>query len=236
MMFHYKAGLSQVEGRLVEFKNQEIKYYEKIRVLKFKVESRANCIESLTKELEELKKEKEGLDTKLTGYLTTSKDLDNLIRSQKFVKNKEGLDDIIIDYTRPSLSVESNPNGLQNNSSYVFKIGESTGSILSKPAGESKKLESFEIPTIRQQLCEKNKACFNCGDFDHLSYDCGLWVKKGRACPKNNYTHKRTKLEDSVRTKRSKGSKSTEVVDYILQVKKKLLTKKLEDSEAEHQV
>nr|GFA52376.1 hypothetical protein [Tanacetum cinerariifolium] len=45
-----------------------------------------------------------------------------------------------------------------------------------------------------QQLGEnfviKNKACFNCGHFDHLSYDCGLWVKKGRTCPKNNYTHK----------------------------------------------
>nr|GEV78803.1 reverse transcriptase domain-containing protein [Tanacetum cinerariifolium] len=38
------------------------------------------------------------------------------------------------------------------------------------------------------------------------------------------------KLEDSVRTKRSRGSKSTKVVDYILQVKKKLLTKKLKDS------
>nr|GEU30194.1 hypothetical protein [Tanacetum cinerariifolium] len=35
--------------------------------------------------------------------------------------------------------------------------------------------------------------------------------------------------------KKSRGSKSTEVVDYILQVKKKLLTKKLKDSEAEHQ-
>nr|GEU52179.1 hypothetical protein [Tanacetum cinerariifolium] len=35
---------------------------------------------------------------------------------------------------------------------------------------------------------------------------------------------------------RSRDSKSKEVVDYILQVKKKLLIKKLEDSEAEHQV
>nr|GEY20266.1 hypothetical protein [Tanacetum cinerariifolium] len=45
-----------------------------------------------------------------------------------------------------------------------------------------------------------------------------------------------TKLEDSVRTKRSRGTKSKEMVDYILQVKKKLLIKKPEDSEAEHQV
>nr|GEY34104.1 hypothetical protein [Tanacetum cinerariifolium] len=229
MLFHYKAGLSQFEAGLVEFKNQEIKYYEKIRVLEFKVESRANCIKSLTKELEELKKEKEGLDTKLTGFLTASKDLDCLIESQKSDKNKE--DDTITDYTRPSHSVESNPNGLQNNSSYVSKIGESTGSILSKLAVKfvkaadctevkTNKVEAARKSSVRyaemyrrkskspnvrenqrnwnnlksQQLGNnfvmKNKACFNCGDFDHLSYDCGLWVKKGRACPKNNYTHK----------------------------------------------
>nr|GFB00540.1 hypothetical protein [Tanacetum cinerariifolium] len=39
-----------------------------------------------------------------------------------------------------------------------------------------------------------------------------------------------TKLKDSVRTKRCRGSKSKEVVDYKI----RLLTKKLEDSEAEH--
>nr|GEW65142.1 hypothetical protein [Tanacetum cinerariifolium] len=44
------------------------------------------------------------------------------------------------------------------------------------------------------------------------------------------------KLEDPVRTKRSRGTKSKEMVDYILQVKIKLSTKKLEDLEAGHQV
>nr|GEX38951.1 hypothetical protein [Tanacetum cinerariifolium] len=111
---------------------------------------------------ETLKKEKEGLDSKLTGYKSSSKDLENLLESQRSDKNKEGLgysavhpppaqvypppkndmswtgllefaDDTITDYTRPSPSVESNPNDPQNNSSSVFEIGESTGSILSKP-------------------------------------------------------------------------------------------------------
>nr|GEY45633.1 hypothetical protein [Tanacetum cinerariifolium] len=35
----------------------------------------------------------------------------------------------------------------------------------------------------------RNRACFNCGHFDYLSYDCGLGVKIGRSSPKNNYTH-----------------------------------------------
>nr|GEV79257.1 hypothetical protein [Tanacetum cinerariifolium] len=130
MLFHYKLALAQVEARLAEHRNQKVKYCEKIRVLKFKTESRANCIESLTNELELIKKEKEGLDSKLIGFQTASKDLDNLLESQKLDKNKEGLgysavppptqvysppkkdlswtglpefaDDTVTDYSRPS--------------------------------------------------------------------------------------------------------------------------------------
>nr|GFC63816.1 hypothetical protein [Tanacetum cinerariifolium] len=91
MIYHYRLGLSQVEARLVEHRNQKVKYYEKIKVLEFKVESRANCIKSLTKELELIKKEKEGLDSKLAGFQIASKDLDSLLESQRLDKNKEGL-------------------------------------------------------------------------------------------------------------------------------------------------
>nr|GEY69798.1 hypothetical protein [Tanacetum cinerariifolium] len=127
--------LSQVKGRLVEQKERELKYCEKIRVLEFHNESRANCIEILKKELELIKKENEGVDGKLEGFLTASKDLDNLIESKRSDKNKEGLgysvvppplaqiysspkkdlswiglseftDDTITDYSRPSPAIE----------------------------------------------------------------------------------------------------------------------------------
>nr|GEZ97959.1 hypothetical protein [Tanacetum cinerariifolium] len=42
-------------------------------------------------ELEKIKKEKEGLDSKLTGFESASKDLDTLLGSQRSDKNKEGL-------------------------------------------------------------------------------------------------------------------------------------------------
>nr|GEV49504.1 putative ribonuclease H-like domain-containing protein [Tanacetum cinerariifolium] len=54
----FKAWLAQVEARLAEHKNQDLKYCKKLRILEFKTESRANCIQSLTKDLELLKKEK----------------------------------------------------------------------------------------------------------------------------------------------------------------------------------
>nr|GEV60912.1 hypothetical protein [Tanacetum cinerariifolium] len=68
MLYHYKLGLLQVEGRLVEFKNQELKFCEKIKGLEFSVECKTNRIENLTNDLETLKKKKEGLESKLTAH------------------------------------------------------------------------------------------------------------------------------------------------------------------------
>nr|GEX33963.1 hypothetical protein [Tanacetum cinerariifolium] len=84
-------SLSQVEARLIEFKTQEIKLCEKIRGLEFDVKVKNNKIKNLMNELEQVKKEKDGLDSKLTGFESTSKDLDTLLGSQRSDKNKEGL-------------------------------------------------------------------------------------------------------------------------------------------------
>nr|GEZ70780.1 hypothetical protein [Tanacetum cinerariifolium] len=122
-----KACLSQVEARLVEFKNQEVKFCEKIRGLELKVEFKTETIEYLTNQLESLKNEKEVLPPPLAQvYYPPKKDM-SWTRLPKFAN------DTITDYTRPSSSVESNPNDLQNSSSSAFENGESIGSILSKP-------------------------------------------------------------------------------------------------------
>nr|GFA67517.1 hypothetical protein [Tanacetum cinerariifolium] len=97
-------------------------------------ESKITLIHS--KKLETLQQEKEGVDGKLAGLFTASKDLDNLIESQRSEKNKEGLgytavpphtaqlylslkknlswtglsecaDDTVTDYSRPPPTVES---------------------------------------------------------------------------------------------------------------------------------
>nr|GEZ90845.1 hypothetical protein [Tanacetum cinerariifolium] len=89
----------------------------------------------LTNKLDELKKEKERLDSKLTGFQSASNDLDTLLGSRRSDKNKEGLgysvvpppaqvyspskkdmswtglpefaNDTITDYSRPSPSIET---------------------------------------------------------------------------------------------------------------------------------
>nr|GEW16577.1 hypothetical protein [Tanacetum cinerariifolium] len=96
-----------------------------------------------SKKLETLKEEKERVDGKLAGLLTALKDLDNLIKSQRSDKNKDGLgysvvppppaqlylspkkdlswtglpecaDDTVTDYSRPSPTVESTSGDDQN--------------------------------------------------------------------------------------------------------------------------
>nr|GEZ12641.1 ribonuclease H-like domain-containing protein [Tanacetum cinerariifolium] len=159
---HKASSFSQVESRLAELRNQELKYYEKIRVFEFKSESSADCIESLKKELELIKKEKDGLDTKLTGFQTASKDLDSLLESQRLDKNKEGLgynavspppaqiysppkkdiswtglpecaDDTVTDYSRPAPTIESFPDDAQNRNPSVTETEASPSIISPKP-------------------------------------------------------------------------------------------------------
>nr|GFA87847.1 hypothetical protein [Tanacetum cinerariifolium] len=136
MIYHYKLELAQVESRRVEYKEREVKYIEKIRTLEFYDKGKMECIETLKKDLETLKQEKEVVDGKLAGLLSASKNLDNLIKSQRSDKSKEGLgytvvpppvaqlylspkkdlswtglpecaDDTVTDYSRPSPTVES---------------------------------------------------------------------------------------------------------------------------------
>nr|GEU96546.1 hypothetical protein [Tanacetum cinerariifolium] len=145
-----KDSLAQVESRLVEYKEREGKYCEKIRTLEFMNESNNECIEILKKKLETLKEEKEGVNGKLAGLITASKDLDNLIGSQRPDKNRDGLgyhsvppplaqlylspkkdlswtglpecaDDTVTDYSRPTPTVESTSDNDQNRNPSVSK-------------------------------------------------------------------------------------------------------------------
>nr|GEY16348.1 hypothetical protein [Tanacetum cinerariifolium] len=179
MIYHYKLRLAQVESRLVEHK-----YYEKIRGLELEVEFKTNSLEHLTKELETLKKEKEGLDGNLAGFQTASKDLDSLLESQRSDQNKDGLgysdvspplpqiysypkkdmswtclsefaDDTITDYSRPSPTIESNTDDTKRNS-YVSKTRESPSIITSKPA--IKFVKATERPTTDKVETAKKPA------------------------------------------------------------------------------
>nr|GEY08306.1 ribonuclease H-like domain-containing protein [Tanacetum cinerariifolium] len=260
MIYHYKLGLAQVESRLVEHKDREIKYCEKIKGLEFRTESNNDCIEILKKKLKILKKEKEEVDGKLAGFLTASKDLENLIESQRAYKNKDELgysvvppppaqiyssskkdlswtglpefaDDTVTDYSRPSPTMESTSGDDQNRNPSISETEVSPSSITPKPfikfvkasdspteskidkAEKAKKSpvkyaeqyrKTNKKPNVRENqrnwnnlkshqlgpdFVMKKKACFNCGDFNHLAYDCRKRVKRGTSRHQDD-THK----------------------------------------------
>nr|GEZ78098.1 hypothetical protein [Tanacetum cinerariifolium] len=166
-IYHYKLAVAQLEGRLVEYKEREVKYIEKIITLEMYRASNLKCIKTLNKELEELKLEKDGLDGKLAGLLKASKNLDNLIESQRSDKVKEGVgynavpppaadlylspkkdlsltglpefvDDTITDYSRPSSTVASTSAEGQNKDS-------STSEDVASP-NTPKPFVNFETP------------------------------------------------------------------------------------------
>nr|GEX14608.1 hypothetical protein [Tanacetum cinerariifolium] len=139
----------------------------------------------------------------------------NMLFHKAGLSQVEGLpefaDDTITNYTRPSPSVESNPNDLQNSSSSASENGESTAKsdkkeTVRKPSVKYAKL--YRKPTKRsnvrgnqrnwnnlksQQLGNNfvmKKACYNCGGIDHLSYDCGKRVDHRSSWAKNSNTHK----------------------------------------------
>nr|GEW79240.1 hypothetical protein [Tanacetum cinerariifolium] len=129
-----KLGVDQLEGRLVEYKEREVKYIKKIRTLEIYRESNPESIKILNNEVETLKEEKDMVDGKLARLLKSSKDLENIIESQRSEKVNEGvgynavplpaadlylslkkdlswtglpkfMDDTVTDYSRPSPTV-----------------------------------------------------------------------------------------------------------------------------------
>nr|GFA96046.1 hypothetical protein [Tanacetum cinerariifolium] len=90
-IYHYKLAVAQLEGRVVEYKERDVKYIKKIRTLEMYRESNLKCIKTLDKGLETLKQEKDVVDGKLARLLKSLKDLESLIESQRSDKVKEGV-------------------------------------------------------------------------------------------------------------------------------------------------
>nr|GFC41296.1 hypothetical protein [Tanacetum cinerariifolium] len=127
------------------------------------IASNLESIKILKNEIETLKEEKDVVDGKLARLRKSSKDLKDIIESQRSDKVKEGVgynavpplaadlyhspkkdlswtglpefaDGTITDYSRPSPTVESTSAEGQNKHSTTAENGESTDSILSKHA------------------------------------------------------------------------------------------------------
>nr|GEZ29544.1 hypothetical protein [Tanacetum cinerariifolium] len=186
---------------LAEHRNQELKYCEKIRVLEFKTNSRANCIESLTKDLEVLKKEK--------GYSVVPPLPAQVYSPPKKDMSWTGLpkfkDDTVTDYSRPAPTVESSPDDAQNKNPSVTATEASPSIISPEPfikfvkANDSltksktdkvktakkppvKYAEQYRKPTKKTNGSSQNniddKGYWNSGCSRHMTDECMLWHRR----------------------------------------------------------
>nr|GEV06782.1 hypothetical protein [Tanacetum cinerariifolium] len=140
-----------------------------------------------------VKKEKESLDNNLTGFGNASKDLDNLLGSQRSDNNKEGLGYSTV--PPPSAQIYSPPKKdlswtglLEFVDDTVTDYRRPTPSL--KVRGNQRNWNNLKSQQLGKDFLMQNKACFKCGYFDHLASNCGVRVDNGETWPKDNYTHK----------------------------------------------
>nr|GEW72169.1 hypothetical protein [Tanacetum cinerariifolium] len=135
-----KAAKRSTTNKVETIKKPSVRYVELYRKPSKKYTVRGN--QQNLNNLKSQQLEKDGVDGKLAGLLKASKDLDNLIESQ-----------------RPSPTIESTSGDDQNRNSYTFENGESTDSILSKSAAKFvKAAERPYIPPMRTTRPNTNAA------------------------------------------------------------------------------
>ncbi|GJZ45392.1 putative ribonuclease H-like domain-containing protein [Tanacetum coccineum] len=88
---NYKRGLASVEERLVFYKKNESMLNDQIVILKRDAFYKDSDINSLEKQVERLKKEKEENQFKIDNYENASKSLEQIITNQISHNNKKGL-------------------------------------------------------------------------------------------------------------------------------------------------
>nr|GFB02001.1 ubiquitin hydrolase [Tanacetum cinerariifolium] len=255
----FKAWLAQVEARLAEHRNQEVKYCEKIRVLEFKTESRANFIEKFADDtVTDYSRHAPTIESSSNDaqnrnpFVTKTEASPSTISPKPFIKFVkatdrstetntakvetakpavkyadlswtrllEFADDTVTDYSRLAPTIESSPNDAQNRNPFDSETEVSPNTISPKPfimfvkvthrstetkttkvetakptikyaAMYSKPSKTFKVKGNQRNwnnlkshqsganFVMKKKACYNCGDFDHLVYDCYKWEKMG---------------------------------------------------------
>nr|GEY15206.1 dehydration-responsive element-binding protein [Tanacetum cinerariifolium] len=155
LIYHYKLALAQVESRLVEYKEREVKYFEKIKSLEFYNEFNLdNLIKSQRSD-----KIKDGL-----GYSAVPPPPAQLYLSPKKDLSWTGLPecaaDTVTDYSRPSPTVETE-RSTTNKVETIKKPSVRYTKLYRKPSkkytvkGNRMKLEQFEVPTARVQRLER---------------------------------------------------------------------------------
>nr|GEU72654.1 reverse transcriptase domain-containing protein [Tanacetum cinerariifolium] len=203
-LYNYKRGLSQVEARLVDFKEHEVKYCKRIRVLERDEEIRDNKIEYLKNELEQTSL-LEFVDDTVTDYSWPTPSIDaskcnkSELQSSNFSTFEHGESSYNI-MSKPMIKFVKEAdcprviktNNTETASKSTVKYAEMYRNISKGPKVRvnQQNWNNLKSQQLGKDFLMHNKACFKCGYFDHLASKCGVWVDKVKTWPKDNYAHK----------------------------------------------
>ncbi|GJU72239.1 ribonuclease H-like domain-containing protein [Tanacetum coccineum] len=118
------------------------------------------------------------------------------------VRSKNFSPPIIEDWDSDNESeIESTPNKTDRPSIEQVKMNQSTREIVEKkesskqnkthPRGNQRNWNNQKSQQLGKDFVMQNKACYNCGSFEHLKFDCkqNIWVDKGKTWSRVNHDH-----------------------------------------------
>ncbi|GJR06223.1 ribonuclease H-like domain-containing protein [Tanacetum coccineum] len=120
--------------------------------------------------------------------------------------------------------IESTPNKTDRPSIEQVKMNQSTREIVEKkesskqnknhPRGNQRNWNNQKSQQLGKDFVMQNKACYNCGSFEHLKFDCkqNIWVDKGKTWSRVNHDHDNMKYP-SKPTLNCAHSKMTSLVE-----------------------
>nr|GEX15496.1 ubiquitin hydrolase [Tanacetum cinerariifolium] len=218
MIYHYKLGLGQVESRLAEHKDQQIIYCEKIRASKDldsllesqrldknneglgynvvppppaqlysppKKDLSWTCLPKFADDtIIDYSRPSPTIkintdDTNINSSVSETRESPSIITSKPAIKFTKAAE-------RPTTDKVETAKKPAVKYAELYKKTTKRSTV----RGNQRNWNNLKSQKLRENFVMKNKACFNYGHFDHLSYNCGFGVKIGRSSPKNNYTHR----------------------------------------------
>nr|GEV72486.1 ribonuclease H-like domain-containing protein [Tanacetum cinerariifolium] len=164
---------NEVEARLVEFKTQEIKFCEKSEALKEMLRP-SHSIDSS-------KSNTSDSQNSNSSIFEHGESSDSIMSMPliKFVKAANNLK-----------AVKTNKTKTARKSPIKYADMYRSTSKIPKVRGNQRNWNNLKSQQLGKDFLMQNKSCFKCGHFDHLAFECGVWVEKGKSWPNKNFAHK----------------------------------------------
>ncbi|GKE27513.1 hypothetical protein Tco_1442897, partial [Tanacetum coccineum] len=183
----YKRRLASVEEQLVFYKKNKVIFCEQLAVLKRDISYKDSEISMLKSELEKLKQEKESNQLKIENFENASK---RLFSPPKFNLSNFGLEEFqqpeFEGYGPKSVSEDiSNKVRESPDASLVEELVSDDKS--QTPRGSQRNWNNQKSQQLGNDFVMYNKACFICGNFDHVHANYN-YHQRERVVFGNNYT------------------------------------------------